>query len=337
MENLISSHNPEKSVRIIPYHAGIVQMAKRRKLADIREGGQECVIPTQKYVMKVVEDVVRMRILRVGHRGNVSWFLGDIKHFIKNGKRDQGVAICKSCTPNALGDLIVTLKDLSDYGIFVVYELLVVMNVIRMVVEKEKKWWLVNLRWPELLRGYWKNRKWKINDVKDKALEIKFEGLKLTRVEDEGTSDEPYDDKREKEPFKVPENSEGIDPSSLGGSSVNINKDEVEHPDVTTDDVNSEKEENANNDKISEGDDDYYQEFNDMFHETIITPVVTPERLANMRTYKRHSSRKSVPPVKLSDYVLDGKVKYGIDKSVNYSLEIKFEGLKLTRVEDEGL
>ncbi|PWA44976.1 Leucine-rich repeat-containing N-terminal, type 2 [Artemisia annua] len=156
------------------------------------------------------------------------------------------------------------------------------------------------------------------------------------------TSDEPYDDKREKEPSKVSENSgisEGIDHSSPGGSPADIHKDEVEHLDVSVD-VNSEEEENATldeKDKISEGDDDYYQEFNDMFHETIITPVVTPERLANMRTYTRHSSRKSVPPVKLSDYVLDGKVKYGIDKSVNYGLKIKFEGLELTRVEDEGL
>lgn len=39
--------------------------------------------------------------------------LGDIKIFINNGKVDQVVAIIKSCTPNALGDLTVTLKDLS--------------------------------------------------------------------------------------------------------------------------------------------------------------------------------------------------------------------------------
>lgn len=39
--------------------------------------------------------------------------LGDIKSFINNGKVDQIVAIIKSCTPNAFGDLTVTLKDLS--------------------------------------------------------------------------------------------------------------------------------------------------------------------------------------------------------------------------------
>ncbi|GKC64913.1 hypothetical protein Tco_1097511 [Tanacetum coccineum] len=42
--------------------------------------------------------------------------LGDIKNFYKNGKLDQVVAIVKSCTPNVIGDLTVTLKDLSVLG-----------------------------------------------------------------------------------------------------------------------------------------------------------------------------------------------------------------------------
>ncbi|PWA67745.1 hypothetical protein CTI12_AA315050 [Artemisia annua] len=96
LDNLPSSHNPEKEVRIIPGPAGIVQLAKRRKQADVSEGGQECVISTQEYIRKVVEDV------------------GDIKSFINNGKVDQVVAIIKSCTPNALGDLTITLKDFSS-------------------------------------------------------------------------------------------------------------------------------------------------------------------------------------------------------------------------------
>ncbi|GJR99148.1 ribonuclease H-like domain-containing protein [Tanacetum coccineum] len=45
--------------------------------------------------------------------GIVSGCLGDIKNFLKNGKLEQIVAIIKSCTPNALGDLTVTVKDLS--------------------------------------------------------------------------------------------------------------------------------------------------------------------------------------------------------------------------------
>ncbi|GJS39567.1 putative ribonuclease H-like domain-containing protein [Tanacetum coccineum] len=46
-------------------------------------------------------------------RGIVSGCFVDIKKFCKNGKLDKVVAIIKSCTPNALGDLTVTLKDLS--------------------------------------------------------------------------------------------------------------------------------------------------------------------------------------------------------------------------------
>ncbi|GJV77619.1 hypothetical protein Tco_1509203 [Tanacetum coccineum] len=38
---------------------------------------------------------------------------GDVKKFLKNVKLEKVVAVIKSCTPNALGDLTVTLKDLS--------------------------------------------------------------------------------------------------------------------------------------------------------------------------------------------------------------------------------
>ncbi|GKA42546.1 GPCR kinase [Tanacetum coccineum] len=43
----------------------------------------------------------------------VTGCLGDIKNFLKNRKLDQVVAIVKSCSLNALGDLTVTMKDLS--------------------------------------------------------------------------------------------------------------------------------------------------------------------------------------------------------------------------------
>ncbi|GKB88971.1 hypothetical protein Tco_0961243 [Tanacetum coccineum] len=65
-----------KPIRIIPGPAGIVQMTKLYKLVDTQEGGEE-------------------------------------SKFLKNGKLKKVVAVIKSCTPNALGDLIVTLKDLS--------------------------------------------------------------------------------------------------------------------------------------------------------------------------------------------------------------------------------
>ncbi|GKB60500.1 transposase, MuDR, MULE transposase domain protein [Tanacetum coccineum] len=46
--------------------------------------------------------------------GSVTGCLGDIKNFLKNGKLDQVVAIVKSCSSNVLGDLTVTIKDLSS-------------------------------------------------------------------------------------------------------------------------------------------------------------------------------------------------------------------------------
>nr|GEY20289.1 GPCR kinase [Tanacetum cinerariifolium] len=45
--------------------------------------------------------------------GTVTGCLGDIDSFLKKGKHDQVVAIVKSCYPNDLGDLNVTLKDVS--------------------------------------------------------------------------------------------------------------------------------------------------------------------------------------------------------------------------------
>nr|GEY77373.1 hypothetical protein [Tanacetum cinerariifolium] len=45
--------------------------------------------------------------------GIVRGCFGDVKEFLKNGKLEKVVAVVKSCTSNALGDLTVTLKDLS--------------------------------------------------------------------------------------------------------------------------------------------------------------------------------------------------------------------------------
>ncbi|GJS59296.1 hypothetical protein Tco_0654080 [Tanacetum coccineum] len=46
--------------------------------------------------------------------GIVNACLGDIENYVKNGKLGQAVEIIKYCTLNSLGDLIVTLKDLSE-------------------------------------------------------------------------------------------------------------------------------------------------------------------------------------------------------------------------------
>nr|GEV17012.1 transposase, MuDR, MULE transposase domain protein [Tanacetum cinerariifolium] len=45
--------------------------------------------------------------------GTVTGCLGDIDNILKKGKLDHIVAIVKSCSPNMLGDLNVTLKDIS--------------------------------------------------------------------------------------------------------------------------------------------------------------------------------------------------------------------------------
>ncbi|GKB97054.1 hypothetical protein Tco_0983191 [Tanacetum coccineum] len=84
----------------------------------------KAVMSTQEYMKKVVEDVGGDEDFKSGawvnateyvnaNSGIVSGCLRDIKNFLKNGKLEQVIAIIKSCTLNALGDLIVTVKDLS--------------------------------------------------------------------------------------------------------------------------------------------------------------------------------------------------------------------------------
>nr|GEX44808.1 hypothetical protein [Tanacetum cinerariifolium] len=73
VETTTTTQNP---VRIIPSHAGIVQAAKLLKQTNIL----------------------------LGCEGS---------NFLNNGKLDQVVAIVKSCSPNVIGDLTVTMKDLS--------------------------------------------------------------------------------------------------------------------------------------------------------------------------------------------------------------------------------
>ncbi|GKD97657.1 ribonuclease H-like domain-containing protein [Tanacetum coccineum] len=88
----------EKPVRIIPGPAGIVQLAKIHKQSDIHEGRDDTVLLTQEYMKQVIDDVGEDEDFNSG-----SW----------NGKLEQVVAIIKSCSSNALGDLKVTVKNLS--------------------------------------------------------------------------------------------------------------------------------------------------------------------------------------------------------------------------------
>nr|GEV87144.1 hypothetical protein [Tanacetum cinerariifolium] len=129
-QTLFSSQNHQvdnyvvKPIRIILGPVGIVQMVKLRKIADTREGKEESLMSTQKYIRKVIEDVGEDDDFTCGSWLSVVKYINvdggimigyseDVKKFLKNGKLDKVVAIIKSCTPNALGDLTVTLKDLS--------------------------------------------------------------------------------------------------------------------------------------------------------------------------------------------------------------------------------
>nr|GEV52416.1 hypothetical protein [Tanacetum cinerariifolium] len=114
----------KKPVRIIHGPAGIVQPTNIRKQSNIHESGDDFVLSTQEYMKQVVEDVREDEDFNSGSwvgateyvKANgciVSGCLGDIKTFLKNEKLEQVVAIIKSCSPNALGDLKVTVKDLS--------------------------------------------------------------------------------------------------------------------------------------------------------------------------------------------------------------------------------
>ncbi|GJY37281.1 homeobox-leucine zipper protein HDG11 [Tanacetum coccineum] len=78
------------------------------------------VMSTQEYMKKVVEDVGEDEDFNSGawvsateyvnaNGGIMCGCLGDIKNFLTNEKLEQVVAIIKSCTPNALGDLTVTI------------------------------------------------------------------------------------------------------------------------------------------------------------------------------------------------------------------------------------
>ncbi|GKA65178.1 zf-CCHC domain-containing protein [Tanacetum coccineum] len=125
---IIQQANPSgycpNPVRIIPGPAGIVQQAKLLKEKVFILDSDRALMSTQEYMQKVVEDVaedddfnsgawVSATNYVIANGGSVTGCLGDIENFLKKGKLDQVVAIIKSCSPNVLGDLTVTMKDLS--------------------------------------------------------------------------------------------------------------------------------------------------------------------------------------------------------------------------------
>ncbi|GKE42427.1 hypothetical protein Tco_1469711, partial [Tanacetum coccineum] len=120
-ETSSSTPNP---VRIIPGPAGLVRQARQLKEKVIILDHDGAVMSTQEYMQKVVEDVgedddfyseawISATNYVISTGDTVTGYLGDINNFLKKRKLEQVVAIVKSCFPNALGDLNVTMKDLS--------------------------------------------------------------------------------------------------------------------------------------------------------------------------------------------------------------------------------
>nr|GEV33185.1 hypothetical protein [Tanacetum cinerariifolium] len=91
------------------------------KNKDVMEGGHDNVMPTQEYVRKVIEDVSKddhfmcgpwLRAVVYLHVEGVIAYgcLGDMKIYYKNGKLERVVGVVMTCTPNAFGDITITLK-----------------------------------------------------------------------------------------------------------------------------------------------------------------------------------------------------------------------------------
>ncbi|GKC67768.1 hypothetical protein Tco_1100366 [Tanacetum coccineum] len=117
-----STPNP---VRIIPGPVGIVQQAKLLKEKMFILDLDGALMSTQEYMQKVVEDVGEEDDFKSGAwisvtnyvtatGGTVIGCLGDINNFMIKQKLDQVVAIVNSCSLNVIGDLTVTMKDLSS-------------------------------------------------------------------------------------------------------------------------------------------------------------------------------------------------------------------------------
>ncbi|GJS69380.1 ribonuclease H-like domain-containing protein [Tanacetum coccineum] len=131
----------------------------------------------------------------------------------------------------------------------------------------------------------------------------------------EDLSSEPYDDRRDSNSG----NSKGTNQFSHGGTenTGNDNKDDRGHPNdsipeaATCEDLESAiLEDNS----LSEGDDTNYQEFNNQFQSQ--NHVLNLDR---QNENLRRSTRKTSMPAKLSNFEVNTKVKYNIDRQVNYS------------------
>ncbi|GKB86675.1 hypothetical protein Tco_0958947 [Tanacetum coccineum] len=115
---------PNNNPHIVPEITTTTQTVFSSQNNQVNNCKEESVMSTHEYIRKVIEDVgedddfTRAPWLSVIDYVNldggiVTGCFGDVKKFLKNGKLEKVVAVFKSCTLNALGDLTVTLKDLS--------------------------------------------------------------------------------------------------------------------------------------------------------------------------------------------------------------------------------
>ncbi|GJS22510.1 hypothetical protein Tco_0451142 [Tanacetum coccineum] len=107
-------------VRIIAGPASIVQQAKVLKEKVFILDSDGALMSTQEYMQKVIEDDdfkseawISATNYVTATGGTVTGCLEDINNFLKKIKLDQVVTIVKSCSANVIGDLKVTMKDLS--------------------------------------------------------------------------------------------------------------------------------------------------------------------------------------------------------------------------------
>ncbi|GKB54412.1 hypothetical protein Tco_0905165 [Tanacetum coccineum] len=142
-----STSNP---ARIIPGPAGVVQRAKLLRENIFILDSDEALMSTQEYMQNVVEDVGEDHDFNSGAwlsafnyviatGGTVTGCLGDINNFLKKGKLKQVVAIVKSCSPNVLGGLNVTMKDLSG----TIHGTILTKSLARVVMERILLWELL--------------------------------------------------------------------------------------------------------------------------------------------------------------------------------------------------
>nr|GEZ22018.1 ribonuclease H-like domain-containing protein [Tanacetum cinerariifolium] len=138
----------------------------------------------------------------------------------------------------------------------------------------------------------------------------------------EDLSSDPYDDRRDNNS----ENSKGTDQLSHEGTenTGNANKDDgglsndsIPEAAICEDLESAILEDNSS----SERDDTDYQEFNNQFQNQSSqfqnqSPVLNPDK---QNENLRRSTRKTSMPAKLSDFEVNTKVKYNIDRQVNYS------------------